>query len=122
METGASILHWAGGEVRAGVLILSQTHVTRIMTSMKKDVVSIMTCYPPNDAWTRYTACQYQSVEAVQLRRWSAVNVSVSQFSLPIITHGELYVHCFVEENKKAFWILNNVASRLPPLNYPRRL
>ena len=90
---------------------------------MKKDVVSIMTCYPPNDAWTRYTACQYQSVEAVQLRRRSgAVNVSVSQFSLPIITHGELYVHCFVEENKKAFWILNNVASRLPPLNYPRRL
>ena len=34
---------------------------------MKKDVVSIMTCYQPNDAWTRYTACQYQSVEAVQL-------------------------------------------------------
>ena len=53
--------------MRSGVLILSQTLVTRIMTSMKKDVVSIMTCYQPNDAWVRYTACQYQSVEAVQL-------------------------------------------------------
>ena len=41
--------------MRSGVLILSQTLVTRIMTSMKKDVVSIMTCYQPNDAWTSHT-------------------------------------------------------------------